>query len=37
MEEKKEIVSKMRSKGFDIDTIMDVTGLTKDEIEHIYQ
>lgn len=32
---KKEIAQKMKMKGFDIDTIIEFTGLTAEEIENL--
>jgi SOS response regulatory protein OraA/RecX len=34
-EEKKEIAKQMLRKGFDLDTIIDITGLEKTEIEKL--
>lgn len=33
--EKPEVILKMKNKSIDINTIMEITGLTKEEIENI--
>lgn len=35
LEEKKEIATKMKNSGFDIETIKGFTGLSKEEIENL--